>query len=204
MQEDQSVSEMATQVLARQAGARAGRTGEPFYEALKSVLETDAGQLLGDLRKEEHRDESASEWHSNLPRERAEERRQARLEERGRLREAERSRTRQAAWESFMHKERREIELRREGQLAVLLGEPLADESPAALQKLAHEDQRQAGEGLVALTSNGSVHYKRVDDLVEGDMEARIAADRLRTAWLKARRDEWLGYGGGSYGEGRL
>jgi len=204
MQENQSVSEMATQVLAQQAGARAGRTGEPFYRALKGVLETDAGQLLGALRREEHRDERASEWHSNLPLERAEERRQLRLEERVRLREAERSRAHQAAWESFMRKERREIELRKDGQLALLLGEALADESPAALRKLAREDRRQAEEGLVALTSNGSVHYKRVDELIEGDMEARIAADRLRTAWLKARRDEWLGYGGGSYGEGRL
>ncbi|CAN5833739.1 hypothetical protein BH18ACT11_BH18ACT11_04380 [soil metagenome] len=103
-----------------------------------------------------------------------------------------------------MRKERREIKLRKDGQLAVLLGEALTDESPAALRRLAREDRRQAEEGLVALTSNGSVHYKSVDDLIEGDMAARIAADRLRTAWLKARRDEWLGYGGGSYGEGRL
>lgn len=204
MQESQSVSEMATQVLTRQAGARAERTGEPLYRALEGVLETEAGQLLGELRQEEHRDERAAEWHSNLPRERAEERRQRRLEERGRLREAERSRARQAAWESFMRKERRKIKLRKDGQLAILLGEALADESPAALRRLASEDRRQAEEGLVALTSNGSVHYKRVDELIEGDMAARIAADRLRTAWLKDRRDEWLGYGGGSYGEGHL
>jgi hypothetical protein len=66
------------------------------------------------------------------------------------------------------------------------------------LRRLAREDQRQAEEGLVALTSNGNVYYKRVDELNEEDMAARIAADRSRTAWLKERRDGWLDYGGGS------
>ena len=103
-----------------------------------------------------------------------------------------------------MRKERRELELRKEGQLAELLGEALAGEPPAALQRLAREDQRQAEEGLVALTSNGKVYYKLVEELTEEDMGARIAADRLREAWLKERRDGWLDYGGGSKGEGRL
>ena len=123
------------------------------------------------------------------------------LEERNRLREEERKRARKAAWESFMRKERRELELRKEGQLAGLLGEALAGETPAALRRLAREDQRQAKEGLVALTSNGKMFYKLVEDLTEGDMGARIAADRLREAWLKERRDGWLDYGGGSQGE---
>jgi hypothetical protein len=52
------------------------------------------------------------------------------------------------------------------------------------LQRLALEDQRQAEEGLVALTSNGKMFYKLVEELTEGDMAARIAADRLREAWL--------------------
>jgi hypothetical protein len=103
-----------------------------------------------------------------------------------------------------MRKERRELKLRKEGQLAELLGEALAGEPPAALQRLAREDQRQAEEGLVALTSNGKVYYKLVEELTEEDMEARIAAVRLREAWLKERRDGWLDYGGGSRGEGRL
>jgi hypothetical protein len=34
---------MATEVLARQAGARARRTGEPLEVALKGVLQTEAG-----------------------------------------------------------------------------------------------------------------------------------------------------------------
>ena len=78
------------------------------------------------LRDGEHRDERAEQWQPSLPRERAEERRQGQLEERRRLREEERIRARKAAWESFMRKERRELELRKEGQLAELLGEALA------------------------------------------------------------------------------
>ena len=204
MQQNQSVSEMATEVLARQAGARARRTGESLEVALGAVLQTEAGGRLGRLRNGVHRDEGAEQWQSSLSRERAEERRQARLEERRRLREEERSRARKAAWESFMRRERRELELRKDGQLAELLGEALAGETPEALRRLAREDQRQAEEGLVALTSNGKTYYKLVEELTEADMAARIAADRLREAWLKERRDRWIDYGGGSKGEGRL
>src|SRR5215207_6297036 len=192
MQKNQSVSEMATEVLARQAGARARRTEESLAEALRAVLQTEAGRRLGRLRDGDHRDERADQWQPNLPQERAEERRQEQLQERRRLKEEERNRARKAAWESFMRKERRELELRKEGQLAQLLGEALAGEPPAALQRLAREDQRQAQEGLVALTSNGKTYYKLLDDLTDGDMAARIAAKRLRSAWLKERRDRWL------------
>jgi hypothetical protein len=192
MQDNQSVSEMATEILARQAGARAKRTGQPLEKALETVLQTEAGRRLGQLRDGEHRDERADQWQSDLPRERAEERRRDELEERARLREEERDRARKAAWESFMRKERRELELRKRGQLAELLGEALAGEPPAALRRLAREDQSQAQEGLVALTSNGKTYYKLLDDLTEGDMAARIAAKRLRSAWLKERRDRWL------------
>jgi hypothetical protein len=204
MQMNQSVSEMATEVLARQAGARAKHTGESLEAALRAVLQTEAGRRLVKLRNGPHRDEKADEWQPNLPRERAEERRQEKLEERRRLQEEERSRARKAAWESFMRKERRELELRKEGQLAELLGEALAGESPAALGRLALEDQRQAEEGLVALTRNGKTYYKLLEELTEEDMGARIAAARLREAWLKERRDRWVAYGGGSRGEGRL
>jgi hypothetical protein len=199
MQEDQSVSEMATEVLARQAAARAKQTGESFDAALKAVLQTEAGRRLGRLREGPNRDERAELWQPSLLRERAEERRQARLrEERRRQREEERVRARKAAWESFMRKERRELKLRKDGQLAAVLGEALAGESSAALLRLAKEDQRQAEEGLVALTSNGRTYYKPVEELTEEDMAARIAAYRLREAWLKERRDRWLDYGGGA------
>jgi hypothetical protein len=186
---------MATEVLARQAGTRAKRSGESLEAALRAVLQTEAGRRLGQLRGGVHRDERADQWQPTLARERAEERRQAQLEERRRLRKEERIRARKAAWESFMRRERRELKLRKEGQLAELLGEALAGESLAALRRLAREDQRQAEEGLVALTSNGKTYYKLVEELTEGDMGARIAADRLREAWLKERRDRWLDYG---------
>ena len=58
-----------------------------------------------------------------------------------------------------MRRERRELELRKDGQLAELLGEALARESPAALGRLALEDQSQTEEGLVALTRNGKTCY---------------------------------------------
>src|ERR671921_739557 len=142
MQENQSVSGMATEVLARQAAARAKHTGESLEAALRAVLQTEAGRRL--------------------------------------------------------------VELRKEGQLARFLGEALAGESPAALGRLALEDQRQAEAGLVALTRNGKTYYKLLEELTEGDMAARIASDRLREAWLKERQDGWLHYGEGSQGEGRL
>ena len=204
MQQNQSVSEMATEVLARQAGVRAKQTGESLEEALRAVLQTEAGRRLARLRDGVHRDERTDQWQPSFALERAEKRKQAQLEERRRLKAEENRRACKAAWESFMRRERRELELRKEGQLAELLGEALAGETPAALQRLAREDQRQAEEGLVALTSNGKVYYKLVEDLEEGDMGVRIAADRLREAWLKERRDRWLDYGGGPKGERRL
>jgi hypothetical protein len=189
MHKNQSVAELAVDVLARQAGDRAKRTGEPFEEALKSVLETEAGRQLGELRDGPHRDEKAEDWQEDLVQERARERRK-------RERAEEKSRAQQAAtWERFMQAELRELELRKDGQLAKLLGEPLPGEPPAALERLACEDQRQAEEGLVALMSGGKVFYKQLDELSSEDLPARIAANRARTTWLKERRDGWLGRG---------
>jgi hypothetical protein len=45
MQEKQRVSEMVVEVIARQASGRAKRTGEPLEDALKAVLDTEAGRL---------------------------------------------------------------------------------------------------------------------------------------------------------------
>ena len=69
----QKVSEMADEVLARQARTRAERTGESFEEALKVVLETEAGGQLGELRAGPHGREKANQWQEGLARERAEE-----------------------------------------------------------------------------------------------------------------------------------
>ena len=66
-------------------------------------------------------------------------------------------------------------------------------EPPATLRRLIADDRRQAEAGSVALTSNGKTAYKHKDELCEQDMPARIAANRLRTTWLKERRDGWLG-----------
>ena len=188
MHKNQRVSAMAVDVLARQAGDRARQTGEPFDEALNAVLETEAGRQLGELRDGSHRDERAERWQEDLVRERARERKREQAEEKSRAEQA-------AAWERFMQTELRELELRKEGQLAKLLGEPLPGEPPAALRRLASEDQRQAEEGLVALMSMGKVSYKHLDELSEEDMPSRIAANRARTTWLKERRDGWLGRG---------
>ncbi len=73
----QKVSEMADEVLARQARTRAERTGESFEEALKVVLETEAGRQLGELRAGPHGREKANQWQEGLAGERAEERAEA-------------------------------------------------------------------------------------------------------------------------------
>ncbi len=188
MHKNQRVAEMAVDVLARQAGVRANRTGEPFEEALKAVLETEAGRQLAELRDGSHRGEKAQDWQKDLVRDRAQERKRERAEERRREQDA-------AAWEQFMQAELRERGLRKDGQLARLLGQPLPGEPQAALERLALEDQRQAEEGLVALMSKGKVSYKHMDELCPEDIPARIAANRLRTTWLKERQDGWLGRG---------
>jgi len=195
MHKNQRVADMAVEVLARQAEARAKQTGESFEVALKAVLETEAGRQLGELRDGPHRDKRAQDWQENLVRERAQERKRKRAEEQKRVE--------QAAWEQFMQEELRELELRKAGQLATLLGEPLPGEPPAALERLASEDKRQAEEGLVALMRGGKVSYKHLDQLSPEEMPARMAANRLRETWLKERRDGWFGRGEGS-GEGSL
>lgn len=64
-----------------------------------------------------------------------------------------------------MQVEQRELELRKEGQLARLLGDSLPGEPPEVLERLAFADQRQAEKGLVALMSGGKVFYKHVEGL---------------------------------------
>ncbi len=191
MHKNQRVAEMAVDALARQAGERTKQTGEPFAGALEAVLETEAGKQLGELRDGPHRDERAERWQEDFAQERARERKREQAEERSRAQLA-------AAWEHFMQTELRELELRKDGQLARLLGEPLPGEPPAALQRLVSEDQRQAEEGLVALMSGKRVIYKHIDELCPEDMPARTAANRLRSTWLKERQDGWLARGEGS------
>lgn len=185
MNDKQHVAGMAAEILTRQAELRAERTGRTFEGSLEDVLKTEAGKQLGELRDGPHSEERSDRWQEALAPKRAEERRRAQRQERDRAQ-------READWERFMRKELQELELRKEGQLVRLLGEPLPGESAAALRRLAEEDRIQAEQGLVAVMRNGEVSYKHVEELAEGDMLARVAANRLRTTWLKERRDGWL------------
>jgi hypothetical protein len=157
------------------------------------------------LVSNDHPENGAQEERADLTRERARERSRARFAaawvEAARQIELAHKRelTRQKkqaeavdAWKRFVRTEHRQLQLRKDGQLARLLGGPLPGELPALLQKLAAEDRRQAERGLVALMSGGKTFYKHIDDLDPEDMPARIAANRLRTTWLKERRDGWL------------
>lgn len=103
------------------------------------------------------------------------------------------------AWESFMERERRELESRKNGQLARQLGDPLPGEPPEALRQLVQEDQRQAEAGLVTLMGGTKTSYKHIEELSQEDMPARMAANTLRTTWLKERRDGWLANNKGSF-----
>jgi hypothetical protein len=78
MKKRQKVGDMADEVLARQARARAERTGESFEEALKAVRKTEAGGQLEELSEGPHRDQRAREWQEGLAAERAEERQRRR------------------------------------------------------------------------------------------------------------------------------
>jgi hypothetical protein len=74
VREDQSVAEMANEVLMRQAKARADRTGEPIEEAMRAVLNTEAGQQLRELRDGPHGEEGVEDTQVEAARERAKER----------------------------------------------------------------------------------------------------------------------------------
>ncbi len=74
MQRDQTVFEMAEEVLGRQAKALADRTGQPFERALEIVADTEAGRQLRELANGEHRFEKARNWQASVLWERAEER----------------------------------------------------------------------------------------------------------------------------------
>jgi hypothetical protein len=74
MSEEQSVEEMAHEVLMRQAKVRADRSGEPIEEAMETVLNTEAGAQLRELRDVPRDEESVEEWRVGMARERAEQR----------------------------------------------------------------------------------------------------------------------------------
>ena len=74
MHQDQTVFEMAQEVLERQASAMSARTGQTFEGAMQIVSDTEAGRQLRELRDGPHRGEKASEWQASLLWHRLEER----------------------------------------------------------------------------------------------------------------------------------
>jgi hypothetical protein len=74
MRRDQTVFEMAEEILARQARYLANRTGQPFDKALEIVADAEAGRQLRELANGEHRYEKAELWQARVLRERTEER----------------------------------------------------------------------------------------------------------------------------------
>ena len=66
MRAQQTVEEMAQEILWRQARVLARQTGEPFAQALEAVLETPAGHQLEELRGGPYQHEEARYWQANL------------------------------------------------------------------------------------------------------------------------------------------
>jgi hypothetical protein len=193
MHKEQPLNDMANEVPTHPAEEHAG--GEP-----KAALENGAGQE-GRVRDGlQHPDEGGQRPQGELSWQEEEvltaERNRIQNEERRLAKKEETRRARLAAWKLFMQAEQQDLELRKNGQLVGLLGKPQPGESPAALRRLVSADQRQAEKELVTLMSNGKTSYKHIEELSEEDMPARKAAERLRTTWLKERRDGWLGRGG--------
>jgi hypothetical protein len=74
VQQDQSVSEMAEEVLMRQTKALAHTSGHSFEDARQAVSDTEAGRQLRVLANGEHRHEKARAWQASVFWDRAEER----------------------------------------------------------------------------------------------------------------------------------
>jgi hypothetical protein len=74
VQQDQTVSEMAEEVLLSQAKALVQRSGHSLEDARQAVSDTEAGRQLRDLAQGEHRHERARDWQVSVFGGRAEER----------------------------------------------------------------------------------------------------------------------------------
>jgi hypothetical protein len=74
VQKDQSIQEMAEEVLMRQAKALVHRSGHSLEDARQAVSDTEAGRQLRDLANGEYRHEKAKEWQASVFWDRAEER----------------------------------------------------------------------------------------------------------------------------------
>jgi hypothetical protein len=63
---EQTVAEMAEEVLSRQARVRARRTGQSLAKARTAVIQTTAGSQLEELRIGAHQHEEVRYWQANL------------------------------------------------------------------------------------------------------------------------------------------
>jgi hypothetical protein len=70
---EQTVEEMAEEVLVRQAKTLVDRTGQSFETSLESVAETQAGRQLRELANSAYSEQRAADWQDSLPWPRAEE-----------------------------------------------------------------------------------------------------------------------------------
>jgi len=66
MQSNQTVAEMADEVLFRQARTRVQRTGQSHASARAAVIQTPAGRQLEELRVGLLQQEEARYWQANL------------------------------------------------------------------------------------------------------------------------------------------
>src|SRR5215210_6640538 len=66
MRAEQTLVEMAEEVLGRQTRALAKRTGQSLGAARAAVIQTPAGWQLEELRSGLHKDEEARYWQANL------------------------------------------------------------------------------------------------------------------------------------------
>ena len=94
---------------------------------------------------------------------------------------------RQRLWERYMRVERKEIQDRRNGELARVLGPALPGESQEELDRLSREDREKAEEGLAELRDGDEVWYKPVEELTRRDRAPRIEAQRKRLEWVQGR-----------------
>ncbi len=72
MQHEQTVATMVEEVLTRQAKFQVEQSGESFEQALKAIVETEAGGQLRQLGDGPHGYEKAHQWQEELAQERLE------------------------------------------------------------------------------------------------------------------------------------
>lgn len=93
----------------------------------------------------------------------------------------------QRLWERYMEVERRELEDRKNGELAKVLGSAMPGESQGELDRLVREDREKAERGLVWLQEGEEVWTRHIDELTRENRPARIEAQRRRLEWVQGR-----------------